>query len=61
MKNESRNAWIADKHDTLFNGGLIATGIVGILLGLLEPTMPNASPLVRVHDVAGLVVAETSA
>jgi len=51
--NDRRNAWNRPTRiDTLFNGALIAAGIVGLLLGALDAPPPA---------VAGLVLSETIA
>ena len=55
MKNESRNHLFS--HDTLINGGLIASGIVGLLLTVLQPEISAAAP----QQVAAVVLSETAA
>jgi len=59
MKSERTNSW---KHhtgnDTIFNGGLIAAGIVGLLLAVIDGPVPGASAPTRPVMLAGLVLSE---
>ena len=55
MNNEKRNTWIRPTgHDTLLNGGLLAAGIVGLLLTVLGGPAPATAV------AAGVIVSETA-
>ena len=46
MNNAPRNAWNAPTgHDTLLNGALLAAGMLGLLLALLDGPAPGAALL----------------
>jgi hypothetical protein len=62
MNDDRRNPWKAHTgHDTLLNGGLIAAGIVGLLLALIDGPAPEASVAAQPVMVSALVVAEGGA
>ena len=58
MENDRRNAWNQNTHDTLFNGAVIAVGIVGLLLAVIAGPAPEASNAARPVMVSALVLAE---
>jgi hypothetical protein len=53
MKNAPKNTWTHTGHDTLLNGGLLAAGVLGLFLAVLDAPVRQAAPM-----SAGLVIAE---
>jgi hypothetical protein len=60
MKDARRNDSHPTGMDNLFNGGIIALGIVGLLLAVLVGPMTNASNPARPPAVAGMVMSESA-
>ena len=56
MKKQTNNAWTHHGHDTLLNGSLLAAGVLGLFLAVLDAPVRNAAPV-----TAGLVLAEEAA
>ena len=61
MKEARRNAWNPNGLDNLFSGGIIAVGIVGLLLAVIVGPMTGASSPASPGAVASIVLSETAA
>lgn len=59
MKHDRHDAWKRhNRNDTLFNGALIAAGILGLLLSAMDAPLPAASPSAQAFAVSGIVLSE---
>ena len=56
MNKELNKAWTHHGHDTLLNGGLLAAGVLGLFLAVLDAPVRQASPA-----MASVVLAESVA
>ena len=53
MKNEAKNAWTHHRHDTFLNGAVLAAGVLGLFLAVLDAPVRYGSPA-----MAGMVLTE---
>jgi hypothetical protein len=45
MKKETKNGWTHHGHDTLLNGAVLAAGVLGLFLAVLDAPVRQAGPL----------------
>ena len=57
MKDARRNTWNPTGTDNFFSGGIIAVGIIGLLLAQIVGPMPDAAA----PATAGMVISEAAA
>lgn len=59
MNNAPCNAWNAPTAaDTFLNGSLIAAGLVGLLLSVLQPAIPEVTNVAQADRTTGLILSE---
>jgi hypothetical protein len=45
MNKELNKAWTHHGHDTMLNGALLAAGVLGLFLAVLDAPVRNAAPV----------------
>jgi len=45
MKNDLNKAWTHHGHDTMLNGALVAAGMLGLFLAVLDAPLRDAAPM----------------
>lgn len=56
MNKQTNNGWTHNGHDTMLNGALLAAGMLGLFLAVLDAPMHDAAPV-----MAGVIASEALA